>query len=63
MNLLEFGGCVLGGGWLWMSLLPGRASVYYESLPKLQADHHMLKEKLEDLRVSLQNAKDYRDGL
>ncbi len=46
-----------------MSLFPGRASVYYESLPKLEADHHMLQEKLEDLRVSLTSAKDHRDGL
>ena len=46
-----------------MSLFPGRASVYYESLPKLEADHHMLREKLEDLRVSLTSAKDHRDGL
>ena len=63
MDMLIFGGGVLVGGCLWMSLFPGRASVYYESLPKLQADHSMLQEKLEDLRKRLQSAKDHRDGL
>ena len=63
MDLLMFGGCVFVSGWLCMSLFPGRASVYYESLSKLQTDHQTLQEKLEDLKVSLKSAKDHRDGL
>ena len=63
MDLLIFGGGVLVGGWVWMSLIPGRASVFHESLPKLQAKNRILDEKLERLRVELQNAQDHRDGL
>lgn len=63
MDLLTFGGCSFIAGWLWMSLFPGKESVYYESLSTLAADHRHLQEKLEDLRVSLTSAKDHRDGL
>ena len=63
MDLLIFGGGLLVNVWVWASLIPSRASVFHESLPQLQTDHRMLQEKLEDLRVSLQSAKDHRDGL
>lgn len=46
-----------------MSLLPGRASVYYESIGKIEASHRTLREKLEGIRAKLMSTIDHRDGL
>ena len=62
LDLLQFGGFTLVTGGLWMCLFPGTESVFYESIAKLESQHCFLKEKLEDLRISLTSAKDFRDG-
>ncbi|XP_046840753.1 uncharacterized protein LOC124434870 [Xenia sp. Carnegie-2017] len=62
LDLLLFGGLTLVAGGLWMCLFPSRESVFYESIAKLESQHCLLKEKLEDLRITLTSAKDFRDG-
>ena len=62
LDLLQFGGFTLVTACLWMCLFPGTESVFYESIAKLESQHCLLKEKLEDLRISLTSAKDFRDG-
>ncbi|XP_046840048.1 uncharacterized protein LOC124434210 [Xenia sp. Carnegie-2017] len=49
LDLLQFGGFTLVAGGLWMCLFPGTESVFYESIAKLESQHCLLKEKLEDL--------------
>ncbi|XP_046840234.1 uncharacterized protein LOC124434386 [Xenia sp. Carnegie-2017] len=52
-DLLQFGGLTLLIGNMWMFFFGVRPSVFYESIPKLEAQHRLLKEKLNDLRKSL----------
>ena len=63
ISLLVFFATSALAGLLWLSLFPGRACVVYESLPKLESEHRLLREQLEDLRESLKSSKDHRDGL
>ncbi|XP_046840102.1 uncharacterized protein LOC124434264 isoform X1 [Xenia sp. Carnegie-2017] len=63
LDLLQFGGLTLVAFIRCFRQFLDTESVFYEFIAKLESQHCLLKEKLENLRISLTSAKDFRDGL